>query len=87
MKSWAKEQDTDSQNGPGPDYAMTAEVLKDSGKFIARKLHTICQLVYGNQYVYDKRVEPVDLQPHHPAVEKRQYHSSSHWSILKKPLT
>jgi hypothetical protein len=36
---------------PGPDYAMTAEVLKDGGKFFVRQLHTICQLVYDNQYV------------------------------------
>ncbi len=32
---------------PGPDYAMTAEVLKDGGKFIRAQLHTICQLVYS----------------------------------------
>ena len=31
----------------GPDYAMTAEVLKDGGKFIKDQLHTICKLVYS----------------------------------------
>jgi hypothetical protein len=32
---------------PGYDRAMTAEVLKDGGTFIASQLHTICQLAYG----------------------------------------
>ena len=31
---------------PGPDYAMTAEVIKDGDKFIVKQLHSICQLVY-----------------------------------------
>lgn len=31
---------------PGPDYAMTTEVIKDGGDFIVRQLHIICQLVY-----------------------------------------
>ncbi len=31
---------------PGPDYSMTAEVLKDGGDFIVNELHKICQLVY-----------------------------------------
>ena len=35
---------------PGPDYAMTAEVLKDGGEFIVQELHTICQLVYEHNY-------------------------------------
>ncbi len=31
---------------PGPDYAMTAEVLKDGGKFIVNELHKLCELVF-----------------------------------------
>ena len=31
---------------PGPDYAMTAEVLKDGGDFLVNELHNICMLVY-----------------------------------------
>ena len=31
---------------PGPDYAMTAEVLKDGGEFVVDQLHHICKLVY-----------------------------------------
>jgi exonuclease III len=31
---------------PGPDYAMTAEVLKDGGEFLVHELLKICQLVY-----------------------------------------
>ena len=34
---------------PGPDYAMTAEVLKDGGKFLVDQLTIICQLVYRNK--------------------------------------
>ena len=37
---------------PGPDYAMTAEVLKDGGKFIVAQLHVICQLVYENYLLF-----------------------------------
>jgi len=33
---------------PGPDYAMTAEVLKDGGEFVVNQLHNVCQLVYEN---------------------------------------
>jgi hypothetical protein len=31
---------------PGLDYAMTAEVLRDGGKFLGDQLHKICQLVF-----------------------------------------
>jgi hypothetical protein len=31
---------------PGPDFAMTAEVLKNGGRFIIDQLHLICKLVY-----------------------------------------
>ena len=33
---------------PGPDYAMTAETLKDGGQTIVYELTHICQLVYEN---------------------------------------
>jgi hypothetical protein len=34
-------------NSPGLDYAMTAEVLRDGGKFLGDlQLHKICQLVF-----------------------------------------
>ena len=33
---------------PGPDYAMTAEILKDGGDTIVRELSNICKLVYKN---------------------------------------
>ena len=34
---------------PGPDFAMTAEVLKEGGDFIVDQLTIICQLVYQQQ--------------------------------------
>ena len=33
---------------PGNDYAMTAEIFKDGGKFVVDQLHELCQLVVGN---------------------------------------
>ena len=38
--------DLKRSKSPGPDYAMTAEVLKDGGEFIVDQLTIICQLVY-----------------------------------------
>jgi hypothetical protein len=35
---------------PGPDYAMTAEVLKDGGEFIINQLYIIIKLVYDNNF-------------------------------------
>lgn len=35
---------------PGPDYAITAEILKDGGDFITQQLHQICFLVYEEGY-------------------------------------
>ena len=31
---------------PGPDYAMTAEALKDGGNFIVDQVHVICRQVF-----------------------------------------
>ena len=33
---------------PGPDYAMTAEVIKDGGPFLVNSLLKLCQMVYEN---------------------------------------
>ncbi len=41
--------DLKRNKSPGPDYAMTAEVLKDGGHFIVEQLHTICQLVFDQR--------------------------------------
>ena len=34
---------------PGPDYAMTAEILQDGGNFIVEQLTIICQPVYSKR--------------------------------------
>ena len=38
--------DLKRNKAPGPDYAMTAEALKDGGNFIVDELLQICKLVY-----------------------------------------
>jgi hypothetical protein len=35
---------------PGPDYAITAEVFTDGGRFIVDQLHNICQQVYKEKH-------------------------------------
>ena len=35
---------------PGPDYAMTAEVLQTGGAFIVDEINTICQLVFKERH-------------------------------------
>ena len=34
---------------PGPDYAMTSEVLKDGGDFIVDEVYRLCQLIYEHE--------------------------------------
>lgn len=41
-------EDLKRNKAPGPDYAMTAEVLKDGDDFIVDELLYICQMVYEN---------------------------------------
>jgi hypothetical protein len=35
-----------NNKAPEPDYMITAEILKNGGKFLMNQVHTICALVY-----------------------------------------